>query len=120
MPKYVIGIVIGVLLSSAAIVLAGSMEPPSGPTDPASQMYTLEQIYNRLNTGAAATRMTTFTEPGSGPVAAALVWDFAGEGACSASSTAPCSSVNCRISMRRNRTTYDFPFFALSLYPIRR
>jgi hypothetical protein len=67
MLKYVIGIVIGVLLSSAAIVLAGSMEPPSGPKDPASQMYTLQQIYNRLNTGAAVTKMTTFTEPGSGP-----------------------------------------------------
>jgi hypothetical protein len=75
MLKYVIGIVIALLLSSAAIVLAGSMEPPSGPTDPASQMYTLEQIYNRLNTGAAVTRMTTFTEPGSGPGATGRTLD---------------------------------------------
>jgi hypothetical protein len=29
-------------------------------------MYTLEGIYNRLNTGAAVTKMTTFTEPASG------------------------------------------------------
>jgi len=71
----VIGVVVGVLLSSAAIVLAGSLDPPSGPMDAASQMYTLEQIYNRLNTGAAATRMTTFTEPGSGPGATGRTLD---------------------------------------------
>lgn len=61
-----IGVVVGVLLSTM-VVLAGSLDPPSGPTDPASQMYTLEQIYNRLNTGAAVTKMTTFTEPTSVP-----------------------------------------------------
>jgi hypothetical protein len=48
-------------------VLAGSLDSPSAPTDSASQMYTLEQIYDRLTTGAAATKMTAFTEPGSGP-----------------------------------------------------
>jgi hypothetical protein len=63
----VIGVVIGVLLSSAAIVLAGSLDPPSGPTDAASQMYTLEQIYDRLDTGAVSAKMTTFTEPVAGP-----------------------------------------------------
>jgi hypothetical protein len=67
MRKYIIGIVIGVLFSSAAIVLAGDLNPPSGPTDAASQMYTLEQIYDRLNDGTAATKMTSFTEPSSGP-----------------------------------------------------
>jgi hypothetical protein len=79
MRKYVligvVGIVAGILLSSVAIVLAGSMEPPSGPTDPASQMYTLEQIYNRLNTGAAVIKMTTFTEPSSGPGATGRTLD---------------------------------------------
>jgi hypothetical protein len=65
--KYVvIGVVVGVLVSTM-VVLAGNMDPPSGPTDPASQMYTLEQIYNHLNTGVAVTKMTAFTEPGSGP-----------------------------------------------------
>ena len=66
--KYIlIGVVAVVLLSSAAIVVAGSLDPPSGPADAASQMYTLEQIYNRLNDGTAASKMTSFTEPASGP-----------------------------------------------------
>jgi hypothetical protein len=68
MRKYVvIGIVVGFVLSSAAIVLAGSLDPPSGPNDAASQMYTLEQIYNRLDTGAVSAKMTAFTEPVAGP-----------------------------------------------------
>ena len=62
-----LGIMIGMLLVSAVVVLAGSLEPPSGPTETGSQMYTLEQIYDRLDTGAAATKMTSFTDPGSGP-----------------------------------------------------
>ena len=62
-----IGVVVGVLLSSAAIVVAGNLDPPSGAADAASQMYTLEQIYNSLNDGTAATKMTSFTEPASGP-----------------------------------------------------
>jgi len=62
----VVGIVLGVLFS-ASIVLAGSLEPSGGPTAAGSQMYTLEQIYDRLNTGAAATKNPTFTDPSSGP-----------------------------------------------------
>jgi hypothetical protein len=66
--KYaIVGVLLGVLLSSAVIVLAGSREPPAGPGDAASQMYTLEQIYDRLDGGAATAKMTTFTEPSSGP-----------------------------------------------------
>ncbi len=66
--KYVvIGVVLGVLLSSAVVVLAGNLDPPSGPADAASQMVTLEQIYARLDTGAAGTKMTSFTEPLAGP-----------------------------------------------------
>jgi hypothetical protein len=66
--KYlVIGAVLGVLLSSAVVVLAGNLDPPSGPIDAASQMYTLEQIYNRLDTGAVSAKMETFTEPAAGP-----------------------------------------------------
>jgi len=62
----VVGVIIGVLFS-AGVMLAGSLEPSAGPTLPSSQMVTLEQIYNRLNTGAAATKMTEFTGPSSGP-----------------------------------------------------
>ena len=62
-----IGIVIGLLLGAGAVVLAGNLSPASGPIDPASQMYTLQQIYARLTGGGNATKMTSFTEPSSGP-----------------------------------------------------
>jgi hypothetical protein len=55
------------LVSSAVVVLAGNLDPPSAPTDAASQMVTLEQVYQRLDAGAAGTKMTSFTEPASGP-----------------------------------------------------
>ena len=62
----VVGIVMGVLFL-AAVVLAGDLEPSAGPTAEGSQMVTLEQLYNRINNGTAATKMTTITEPSSGP-----------------------------------------------------
>lgn len=65
----VMGIVIGVMLS-AAVVFAGNLNPGSGPTGSGSdisQMYTLQQIYDRLDIGAAGSKMTAFTEPASGP-----------------------------------------------------
>jgi len=55
-----IGIVVGVLLSSVAVVVAGSIDSPVGPTESAAQMYTVEQIYDRLDTGAEATKMAQF------------------------------------------------------------
>jgi hypothetical protein len=63
-------IILGVLvimLTSVVAVLAGNTDSPGGPTEAGSQMYTLEQIYDRLTTGAAATKMTAFTEPSIGP-----------------------------------------------------
>jgi hypothetical protein len=70
-----VGIVVGVLLASVVVVLAGTnFDAPSGPDDSASQMYTLEQIYDRANDGTAATKMTTFDEPDSGP--AAMMYDL--------------------------------------------
>ncbi len=62
----VMGVVMG-LLFSGVVVLAGNLEPSGGPTQAGSQMYTIEQIYERLNTGAAGSKMTYFTEPSSGP-----------------------------------------------------
>jgi hypothetical protein len=62
-----VGIMMGVLLSSVVFVLAGQVDSPAGPMAAGGQMYTLQQIYDRLNTGTAATKMSTFTEPGSGP-----------------------------------------------------
>lgn len=62
----VIGIVIGVLLSTA-VVFAGNLDPAAGPADPSSQMVTLQQLWDRINNGAAATKMSAFTEPSAGP-----------------------------------------------------
>ncbi len=42
-------------------------DSPAGPDDAGSAMYTLEDIYNRLNTGAEGTKGTGFTEPSAGP-----------------------------------------------------
>lgn len=69
----ILGFVIGVMFSAGAMVLAGTLEPPGGPTDPASQMYTLQQIYDRLTTGAAVTKMTGPVEPSSGPGTGTMV-----------------------------------------------
>jgi hypothetical protein len=62
-----IGVVVGLLLALAGIALAGSLNPMVGPGTSGSQMYTLEQLYDRLATGAAGTKMAAFTEPSSGP-----------------------------------------------------
>jgi len=60
----VVGVVAGVLLSSVVFVLAGTPDSPGAPG--ATNSYTLDDIYNRLDTGAAATQ-STFTEPGAAP-----------------------------------------------------
>ena len=62
-----VGVVVGMLLASVVVVLAGDTDSPADPTNPASQMYTLKQIYDRLDSGAETAKMTSFTEPDSGP-----------------------------------------------------
>jgi uncharacterized protein (TIGR02145 family) len=47
--------------------VSGQLDPGADPADAHSQMYTLEDIYNRLNTGAAGQKQTSFTEPAAGP-----------------------------------------------------
>ncbi len=63
-------LVVGVVLLStmlwAGIVLAGAPDSPGGPTDAASKSYSLEDIYQRLNSGTIASQ-STFTEPVAGP-----------------------------------------------------
>ena len=66
MRKYIIGIAAGVLLTSAVVVLAGNLDSPGAPDADASKSYNLEEIYDRLDTGAAGTQ-TAFTEPSVGP-----------------------------------------------------
>jgi len=56
------------LISTSAF--AGDLDSPAAPTDAASAMYTLEDLYNRLNSGAAGSkRVGAFAEPGAGPTA---------------------------------------------------
>jgi len=62
-----VGIVIGLLLATAGTALAGSLNPGVGPGGAGSQMFTLEQIYQRLASGAAGAKMTAFSEPAAGP-----------------------------------------------------
>ena len=64
----VVALVVALLaLVSVFTVWAGNTDSTSAPTDSASQMYTLENIYDRLTSQGNATKMSTFTEPGSGP-----------------------------------------------------
>ena len=62
-----IGVVLVMLGLGVGRLSAGSPDPNGGPTSATAQMYTLEQIYQRLNNGTAGTQMTTFTEPGTAP-----------------------------------------------------
>ena len=63
-----VAIVVGVvLLASVVVALAGNIDSPAGPTAAGGQMYTLEQIYDRIDDGTVATKQTTFQEPANGP-----------------------------------------------------
>jgi len=57
--------VVVAMAAVVAVVSAGQPDSPPGPPESASS-YTLEDIYERLSTGAAGTQIT-FTEPVSGP-----------------------------------------------------
>jgi len=61
----VIGVVLGLLLSTAVVVLAGNPVGPGTPPNTTSS-YTLADIYESLNSGAAASP-STFKEPTVGP-----------------------------------------------------
>jgi hypothetical protein len=67
-----IGLVLGLALASAGIVWAGNRGPAAGPADPASQMFTLQQLYDRLATGAESPKMESFTEPGGAPTTGSM------------------------------------------------
>lgn len=63
---FVMAGILAVMVAGAAF--AGSLEAPAGPNDPESAMFTLDDIYQRLTTGAAGEKRTgAFTEPGNGP-----------------------------------------------------
>ncbi|MCF8146192.1 MAG: DUF1566 domain-containing protein [Deltaproteobacteria bacterium] len=67
--RYTNGMVLGVLLLSVtAVAWAGSLDDIGAPTSADSAMYTLEDVYNRLNSNTQATKRSgAFTEPSAGP-----------------------------------------------------
>ncbi|MDZ7744185.1 MAG: DUF1566 domain-containing protein [Candidatus Saccharibacteria bacterium] len=67
MGERVVPILIAVLLLGIGGAVFASLNPPAPPTDPSSQSYTLDDLCNRLETGAAGTMVATFTEPTTGP-----------------------------------------------------
>lgn len=57
-----------VILSVASLAFAGDLDAPAGPTDAGSAMFTLEDLYNRLNSGAQGTKRSgPFAEPSAAP-----------------------------------------------------
>lgn len=56
------------MVFASGTALAGNLDAPAAPTDPGSAMYTGEDIYTLLTTGAKGTpRSGAFTEPSAGP-----------------------------------------------------
>ncbi len=60
-------VLVAVVLLAAGAGVAGTTDSPAPPTDPASAMPTLEDLYDRLVSGAAYVLRTTFVEPAAGP-----------------------------------------------------
>ncbi len=58
--------VAGCFFSTTAV--AGDLDSPAGPEDAGSALYTIEDVYNRLETGETGAKRTgAFTEPTAGP-----------------------------------------------------
>ena len=63
--KYAKNVLWAMVLSwIAAVVWAGEIDAPTGPSDAASAMYTMTDVYNRIDDGTEGTkRTTTYGEP---------------------------------------------------------
>jgi hypothetical protein len=58
------------LMGFAMSAHAGNLDSPAAPTDAGSAMYTGDDLYNRLITGAAGSKRSgPFAEPAAGPTA---------------------------------------------------
>jgi hypothetical protein len=68
------GMISAWLAAGLPLAMGGELDPPGGPDDLASAMYTLEAIYQRLDTGAAGVR-GVFAEPVAGPAATGRTLD---------------------------------------------
>jgi hypothetical protein len=60
-------VVFGVTSSLSVPLLAGSLDSPAAPSDANSRMYTLEDIWNRLDGTEASALSGVFKEPIAGP-----------------------------------------------------
>jgi hypothetical protein len=58
---------LGLLILVPVAAMAGNTEPPAAPSDPASAMPTLEDLYQRLVSGNDYLLRTVFAEPAAGP-----------------------------------------------------
>lgn len=63
LPQYFLVIT---LTNLSPLVLAGNLEPPTSPTEIGSAMYSIDEICQRLKSGAGP-NLTPFSEPTSGP-----------------------------------------------------
>ena len=64
-------IVVFTLLGLALALVAGDLDAPGAPEDPASASYTLQDLLSRLTGGVGGTP-STFTEPAAGPTAGTM------------------------------------------------
>ncbi len=67
MKRLITGAIILTAMMVCGFVFAGDMAPPAGPGDATSVMFTIDDIYNRLNDGTTGVKGTSFTEPAGGP-----------------------------------------------------
>lgn len=63
-----LAILVALILFPAVTLLAEDLDSPAAPDEAGSAMYTLEDIYNRLDSGTQGSkREGAFVEPGAGP-----------------------------------------------------
>lgn len=72
MEKYIVKRIALTCLTAAlltpALAMAASLEPTAAPSDAASAFYRMDDVYNRLQSGAAGAKRTGgFSEPSAGP-----------------------------------------------------
>ncbi len=73
-PRHPLFLALGLAL--AGVAQAGNLDSSAPPSDPASGMYTLESLYQRLDTGATGSkRAGAFEEPAAGPAATGYTLD---------------------------------------------
>jgi len=71
-----ITVVCATLLVVGGLIIAGNIDSPAVPSNDTGRMYTLEQIYDYLDTGAAPTKNSGgFQQPSAGPASTMYTLD---------------------------------------------